>query len=283
VVLQDTLLGNARAQLDLASARAKAGQVTELDVRRAEVQVGQQEVASLQARNTNEVDLLRLFQLLGVTQPERVLPVTNLPVTLPTDALAPLLDQALKTSPAATAQRLREDAAGRTLSAIRGSYLPTLNLSASVSGQTQKLAGVDTGGFPFGLNRQPYNLSAGLSFPVLNGFQREQNVAVASANRRDAEYNTRALELRLTADVTAAYRTLLADYQTVQIQLKNVVAARQALDLAEQRYRLGLASLVDLVQSRADYERAANDQINATYTFHRDYAALEGAVGRPLR
>jgi len=37
------------------------------------------------------------------------------------------------------------------------------------------------------------------------------------------------------------------------------------------------------VQARADFERAESDRINAIYEFHRAYAALENAVGRPLR
>ena len=35
--------------------------------------------------------------------------------------------------------------------------------------------------------------------------------------------------------------------------------------------------------ARAAYERAETDRINAIYDYHRAYAALENAVGRPLR
>jgi outer membrane protein len=46
---------------------------------------------------------------------------------------------------------------------------------------------------------------------------------------------------------------------------------------------VGLNSLVDLQQARGDYERAQTDLIDATYEYHRAYAALESAVGRALR
>ena len=32
-----------------------------------------------------------------------------------------------------------------------------------------------------------------------------------------------------------------------------------------------------------EFERAENDRINAIYDFHKAYAALESAIGRPLR
>ena len=36
-------------------------------------------------------------------------------------------------------------------------------------------------------------------------------------------------------------------------------------------------------QRRASYERAESDRINASYEYHKAFAALESAVGRPLR
>ena len=40
---------------------------------------------------------------------------------------------------------------------------------------------------------------------------------------------------------------------------------------------------LDLVESRAAFERAESDRINAIYDYHKAFAALESAVGRPLR
>jgi outer membrane protein len=137
--------------------------------------------------------------------------------------------------------------------------------------------------YPFNFTRNPYNLSAFVSLPLFNGFQREQQVQTSQAAERDAEYGRRAQELRLTADVTASYRTLLTDRRAAELQQRNVQVAREALSLAEERYRVGAGTFVDVAQSRGDYERAQNDYINAVYQFQRDFAALEAALGRPLR
>ena len=53
--------------------------------------------------------------------------------------------------------------------------------------------------------------------------------------------------------------------------------------LAQERFRVGANTFVDVVQARADFQRAESDRINAIYEFHRAYATLESAVGRPLR
>jgi outer membrane protein len=137
--------------------------------------------------------------------------------------------------------------------------------------------------YPFSFQRNPWQVQAQLTFPIFNNFVREQRVEEAAVARNNARYNVRAQELALTAGVTGAYLSLNAAQQTVAIQEQNAKTARDALTLAEERYRVGVATFVDVQQARADYERAENDRINAVYDYHKAFAGLESAVGRRLR
>jgi len=334
--LNDTLLASAQAQLDLSRARAAVGAATTLDVRRAEVQVGQAQVAVLRERNNIETEKLRLFQQLGVEQPTSVNLTTQLPVVEPTLVLQDLLAGARRANPALASARSRESAAAVGVRQARSAYLPTLRLQTGLSGYTSQerdiqasidqqrgsaISGMssclgtdslrvkvglpsisgscnsrftftdadaalirkENSKYPFDFTRDPITFAASLSIPIFNGFQREQRAQEAEANRNDARYNVRAQELRITAEVTSGYRNLLTAYQAVQIQTQNSQAAREALALAQERFRVGANTFVDVVQSRADFERAESDRITAIYEFHRAYATLESAVGRPLR
>jgi len=215
----------------------------------------------------------------------------------------------------------------------KGSYLPTLNLQAGVSGvgnqftstgglvqsalgrkvsqcqQTIGIRNIATGqtidadaacaGITlspteisqarsenpalYDYRRNPYSVTATLSFPIFNGFTREQRVQEAIANRNDAQYRVRAQELLLVADVTGAFRTLQAQRQTVALQEQSAATSREALQLAQERYRVGAGTFIDVSQARDEYARAQTDYVNAIYEYHRAYAALENAVGRPLR
>ena len=137
--------------------------------------------------------------------------------------------------------------------------------------------------FPFGFTRNPYNLSMSISLPLFDGLAREQRLQEANAGRTDAQYNVRRQELALTAQVTSALVTLQAARRTVELQERNAATAREALQLAEERYRVGANTFVDLSTARAEYERAETDRIDMIYEFHRAFAALEAAVGRTLR
>lgn len=137
--------------------------------------------------------------------------------------------------------------------------------------------------YPFSFTKQPFNYSIGLSLPIFNGFQREQRIQDAQLSRNDARYALRAQELQINTEVTSAYRNLLTQYRTVRLQEQNRQAAEEALQLALERYRVGANTFIDVTQARGEFETAGTDLINAIYDFHKAYAELERAVGRPLR
>ena len=332
--LQDTLVATTALQLQLARARLQVGAGTQLDVQRAEVADGQQRVAALNQRNQAAIEVVRLFQVIGVAPVVGARLDNNLP-TAPAIELNAMLDMARKLNPALEGFRAREDVSERNLASARSAYIPSFSLNASVSGFTNRytdtnlliaqgqastasaksscirseevrsavglqnsLSGCNAiaftpaseqsirdsqGKYPFGYTRNPYSLSAQFSLPIFNGFRREQQIEQASVSRRNAENDVRGQELRVAADVTAAYLTLTTAQQTVALQIQNVASARSALALAQERYRVGLASIVDLQQARGDYERAETDRITAIYDVQRAFTTLEAAVGRPLR
>jgi outer membrane protein len=137
--------------------------------------------------------------------------------------------------------------------------------------------------FPFNFTKSPRSLTAVLSLPLFDGFAREQRLQEAMASRSDARYGVRARELALTADVTAAYLTVTTAEKTVALQEQNAAKARQELKLVQDRYKIGATTFVDLTQARATYERAESERINSIYDYHKAFAALESAVGHPLR
>jgi outer membrane protein len=335
-VLQDTLTRTAEVQLELARARAAVGSGTQLDVTRAEVALGTQQVAALRARNTAEVDKLRLFERMGVPQPPSVRLTSQFAVTAPAISLDEVMRVAREENPSLRAFRSREKVASLDVRRTQSQYLPSLSVSTGWGGYTQQYtndrflvegqrarvqegrsqcfstdsirqgAGLspitafctseftfgpadeeairrENDKFPFDFTRQPFSVQARVSLPLFDGFAREQRVQFAQASREDARYQVRQVELRLTADVSAAYFTLVTSVRASEVQQQNAIKAREELRLTEERYRVGAATFVELAESRSSFERAEQDRIAAIYDYHQAWAALENAVGRPLR
>lgn len=331
--VQDTLAATARAQLDLAKARVSVGSGTVLDVRRAEVAIGQAEVQALTARNAVEVQKLRLFETMGVPAQRSARLATTFAVQEPAFVLDSLLDLARRTNPRLVAHRARERAAEMQVKARKSEYTPTLSLSTGVGGQSFEytdteflvqrgqrnaaqglaqceeqnqvrtrvglarfdcsqfaftdadVAAVRTANnkFPFNFERSPFGLSARLSLPLFDGFRREQSVEEAQVQREGARHEVRGYELKLNANVTEAYLNLVTAARTVALQEQNAAKAREELAFAEERYRVGAAPFLDVATSRATAAQAQIDRVNSVYDYHKAFAALEIAVGRPLR
>jgi outer membrane protein len=333
--LQDSIVARQRLQLELAEARAAVGSATQLDVKRAEVSLGQQQIqaASLQAAAENE--LMRLLQLLAVPYTGPVALTSAVPVTAPETDLAALLTEAKARNPTLAALRSRESVATVNQRRSTGQYLPTLSVSAGFGGFTNQFtdnsfaigqaqsqvlgqrascfstdslrvgAGLSSiadrcsnlvftdadadrirrnnSSWPFDFSREPYVLSASLSVPLFNGFQREQAVQEARISRTDAQLRLRDAELELTTNISVLHRTLRFQWDALALRQRAAEAAEEALTLAQEQYRVGTASYIDVATALNDFQQAQADQIIAIYDYQRSRTLLEQAIGRSLR
>jgi outer membrane protein len=89
--------------------------------------------------------------------------------------------------------------------------------------------------------------------------------------------------LLLRSDVHARYLGLNTAFQAIAVQAASRDAARDQLRLAQDRYRLGAGTALELSDAQNAVQQAEGGYINAVYDYHKAMAALEAAVGRSLR
>jgi len=332
--LNDTLVLTAQGQLDLANAKQKVGAGTVLEVRTAEVALGQAEVNALQAHNQATIEKLKLFQLLGVEPDTAVRLTTRFTVMAePPASLDSLLTLARRVNPDLAAKKSIEYANSMQVKVAKTQYLPTLSISTGiggssfgtsqnsdliVAGQVRSLAGqyasclsadslragaglaprgncqdqqltagqiqaIRDANDPMHFRSAPLSVQASLSLPIFNNFQRESQIEQARVQHDDAVYNLKARNIQLTNDVTTAYVNLIAAAKTIELQEKTAQQATEALAFAQESYKVGAKTFLDVTTARGTYEQALIARVNAIYEYHKAFAALEGAVGRPLR
>ena len=332
--------------LRLAQAKYQVGQSTLIDVRQAEVQKGQAEVALLRSIQADNDAKLELFRRMGVVPPvsvEQIALTDSFPVTEPTFNLAQLLTLAAEENPSLRALQAREDAANWQVRAAKSQYLPTFSVNAGWSGFTQRVtneqqlvddafngalssasqcdvdnlirAGINNPNLPqlncnasfadpsrtaldptirnsilasndvglFGFESQPFRISLTVSLPIFTGFGRSLRLSQARAAQDDLDEGVRAQALVVRTQVESRYLAIQTSHRAIVVQQANREAARDQLRLAQDRYRLGSGNSLELSTAQNDVVRAEGDYINAVYDYHKAVAALEAAVGRPLR
>jgi len=137
--------------------------------------------------------------------------------------------------------------------------------------------------FPFHFSNQPFQAQLRISLPIFSGFDRNLAVARANAAREDATEQVRARELQVKTDVQARHLGLKAAWEAIGVQSANQEAAREQLELAQTRFRLGSGSALEVTDAQTAVTRAEADYVNAIYAYHRAIVGLEFAVGRRLR
>jgi outer membrane protein TolC len=137
--------------------------------------------------------------------------------------------------------------------------------------------------FPFDFTTQPFQASISISLPIFTGFGRSLQLSQAKAIQQDADENLRAGALQVRAQVNTRFLALQTAYRAIFVQEKSREAAREQLRLAQDRYRLGSGTSLELSDAQNAVQQAEGDYVNAVYAYHRALAALEAAVGQPLR
>ena len=137
--------------------------------------------------------------------------------------------------------------------------------------------------FPFDYTRQPFRANLTVSLPIFTGFSRSLRLSQARAQQDDADEEVRGRRLQVRTDVHARYLGLETAYKAIGVQAASREAARDQLRLAQDRYRLGAGTALELSDAQNAVQRAEGDYITSVYDYHKAITALEAAVGRPLR
>jgi outer membrane protein len=162
--------------------------------------------------------------------------------------------------------------------------LPPNNCSIYVWGSSNEQALRSANSvFPFHFTQQPFQARLTLTLPIQTNFARELRVSQVRSQRESLDESVRARGLGVQTEVSQAFLTLQTAYRTVGLQDTNRAAAREQLQLATERYRVGSGTFFELLDAQVAALRAESDYVNATYDYHKALAALEAAVGRSLR
>ena len=187
-----------------------------------------------------------------------------------------LIHEAFRSRPELRSLELQTEAAQKFASAERDLKRPNLTFDA-VGGT---LPYIKPGNANPGIPSTYEALALNLQIPIFNGF-------AFSARRQAAEYELQAtrqrrrdLEDRVARDVRTAWERAKTSYQAIAATEQLLKQSNLALQLAQGRYDLGLASIVELSQAQLGQTTAEVENLNAKYDYQEAYAALEYTLGQ---
>jgi outer membrane protein len=265
-----------RAEEGLAAAqlRLDLGSATRSDVLRSRLELTDARQALLAAENERRRAAFALGRIVGAEGPV---------AAAPSEALAPgplavsepeLLELAVNRSPAVLASEAAVRSGEAGARAAGAQYFPSVRLQGGSDWFNQDPA-LDGG-------RLSWDLRLGLSYPLFDGFVREESVAraeveadVARARLADERRSARAELERLLAALHLAEQQIALAEEAVEV-------AEEDLRVQRERYGAGASTILDQITSQLNLAEAEVELVAARYDHQLARAELEALVGREL-
>lgn len=278
--LSEQVLDQKKEQLRLAQARYEVGSVTELDVLQAEIDVGNQENAVIEAENNLKLAREELNRVLGIDLDSQYPLVEEFNIFEPEYSLDNLTHEAALSRPDYLIYQDQERYNKNSVHISRGAFFPNVSLSLSHTRSENSGKGYD-----FTMNPRNRNTSGSLtlSWNLFSGFSDEEQYQQSRVALKNARHDRKKQEQLIDQEVRQAYYTLMQTYEQSRVTEKNRELASRQLELEQERYRLGATSQLNLRTAQVTYEQAEVDYISSIFNFWSNLAALERAVGKKLQ
>ncbi len=265
--------------LETISEKNKVGSIPLADVYTQQVQLGNAQLLLIQAKNSYEDAKNNLLNYLAfdiMGDYEFVDPYNEIDKSNTNKneniSLSNLLKEALDNRFDYQSKKLDIDAADKGITIAKGDLLPSITGKYSFSTSSVKPANL--------FERRVYNVGLSLNIPIFSNWRTETNMQYAEVQKLNEIENLAALERTIKIEVKKSYLDLIASKKRLEVSTANVVAAKENRRVNKERYSLGSATILDVLQSDKDYTQALTENIKAKFEYHTNRDKLMNALGK---
>jgi outer membrane protein len=270
-VASDTL-ANQEKHLEQTEGFVEAGTQAEIALAQSKTDVANAKVQLITAENAYETAKAQLNNAVGVEGPTDydVADETQPPVEGEDGTTDALLAEALQSRPELAALVNEVRAQELTLSAARGAFGPSVNLST----------GFTDAGDQFSSLTWNWSAAVGISIPLFQGGLIRAQVREAEATLTSVKSQLEGLRQQVRLDIEQARLAVRATKATLSASGEALVNAQEQLRLAEGRYETGVGSIIELGDSQVALTSAGQQKVQAEYNLAQARAQLVKALGR---
>lgn len=151
--------------------------------------------------------------------------------------------------------------AEQNIKMVRGDFMPTAGVSVGYNYSMIGLQGMDN------YNQHGISAMGSIKIPLTTFGERKGKVSVAKA-----DYNIRQLELQqaqeyLQLEIEQARLTYVDAYSRVEMTEKSLEQANENMRISDDNYRLGMETIVNLLEAKAEWQKAYSNKIDALTDF----------------
>ena len=248
----------------------EAGTRPKIDVARAEVDLSNAKVELIKAKNGVRLSMVGLNNAMGIgiDEPE-FYQIKDAPELIKPDYnIDDLFLLACRNRPELFELNARLMAREQKIKYLKSEFLP------SISGRMS----YDWKGDSSPLDRE-WKVGLSLNVPLFSGLDTSYKLKEAVENLKSVKSRIDSLKLQIKKDVEQGILNLKEAQERVIATKSAVKQAKENLRLAEGRYKVGLATIIDLTDARVLFLEANTSLITALYDCKIGEATIKKAVG----
>lgn len=269
-----------RKHLEFAKAQFDLGLVPRADILKAEVDVANTEVDSLQAEGDLKLTHAELNHVMGISldYPTKIKPVEFIREEPP--SFDDCLNEALKNRPELVQQKAGLSIKKYNLRLAQIDRLPTFTITGSYNVYADKFA---FAGLP--VNRTNWNentdwrVGIGLSFPIFDGGVKRRAIQASKIALNEANLNYVDLEKKINLEAKLAYLNFATTFKKTGLTEKQVESAEESYNAALGRYKTGVAPITEVIDAGVALSNSKVNHTKAIYDYLLAKAILKKAMG----
>ena len=248
---------------------------SQVDVAFANVEVSKAKLMQLQAQEQVQGEFAELTRALG-SQDSVSYQLADEPMPpSPQTKVEDLVAQALTSRHELASLQMTRDAAYKFEHAEKDLSLPNVRF-IGVGGY---MPYIDQITLPRVIPNEYEGAAVNVEIPIFNGGLFKARREEAHYRALESDQRLRNLAEQIVRDVRSAWSNATVAYQRLDVTAEMVRQATLARELAEQRYQLGLSSIVELTDAELNVTTAEVENVNAKYDYEAMYAALQYSIG----
>nr|MBN2277063.1 TolC family protein [candidate division Zixibacteria bacterium] len=273
--INDEAVKRGEEQLKLAQSRFDVGAASKSDVLKAKVQYGNDKLALISAENDVKIAHANLTYLIGLNVNTDVDFATDYESREYNNSELDALKFGMANYPGLNASKSNLTSAKYAVWSAYGRYLPTLSVSVGRSWSNSRFSEVTK----FRSEDAHWTIQTSLSVPIFSNFSRKRDVTSAKASFNNARADYFYAENSVALNIKEAYLIINKAKEALKVAGENVAAAEEDMSLVQEKYNLGAATILELMDAQVSLITAQNSKVEAEFDYNLAVARLENAMG----
>lgn len=251
---------------------------SKLDLDLIQVEVANAELALIKARNDLTQQFAALSHAMGVAGSEHY-ELEKIPVSVvPAPSPDVLVEAGLKDRPELLGAQERLQATEELLKAAKALDFGSVT-AVGIIGVTKYWDSHDNGIRDNEVD-PIWGVGATARLPLFTGFRIQNQVVEARHHKEEAKEDLQNLANEVILQVMRAYLAQTTNAEQIPLEQERVSFAKEALSLGQERYRLGLSSIIEVVRATTALFEAESRLAEAQFIYKTSEAAVAYATGQ---